>query len=69
MQRVIAWLRRMHRDYGPAVGIIAALVLLLGMTLLLTAVIAVIGALMWVNPYLGLATALIAAAYMVFKKY
>jgi predicted tellurium resistance membrane protein TerC len=69
MQNMIAWLRRMHRDYGPAVGIIAALVLLLGMTLLLTAVITVIGALMRVNPYLALAAALLATAYMVIKKY
>jgi hypothetical protein len=69
MQRLIVWLRRMHRDYGPAIGIIAALLLLLGMTLLLTAVIAVIGALMWVNPYLALATALLGTAYMVLKKY
>lgn len=69
MKRLLAWLRRMERSHGPAVGILAALALLLALTLLLAAVFAVVGTLMWIDPYLGLAAALFATAYLIIRKY
>jgi hypothetical protein len=69
MGALIAWLRRMQRDHGPAVGIIAALALLLTLTLLLAAVIALLGALMWIAPYFALVTAFLATIYLIVKQY
>ena len=64
MKGLIEWVKRMHRENGPIVSLIAALAVLL----MLAMVMAIFVILMYISPYLALAVGLFMVGYLVWKK-
>ena len=69
MNRLVKWVRAQHRRYGPIVGMVAALTVLLLLTLLLAAIMGLVALLMWLDPYAALVAAVLATAYLIYKRY
>lgn len=67
MKRILVWLQAMNRRYGRIVGLLLALLLLSGLTLLLAIIMAIIGVMMWYSPYGTLAIALAILAYYLIR--
>jgi hypothetical protein len=69
MKGLIEWVKRMHREHGPIVSIIAALAVLLIWTLMLATVFAIFGILMWIEPYLAVAVGIVVVLFLIKKRY
>lgn len=69
MEKMYSWLRCKQAAYGPIVCWVAALLFLLASALALALLFAVVGFLMWLNPYLTVVASCALIGYLIYRQY